>query len=215
MRRTVQSNRQGVRSGLWSGSKCTNLTPFHPWHSLIDAKMKHWGRFVEQEANLPFISVEQSAPGFVIPCNETDIREFLSKVPSEFLKGLKAIIVMGGSRKIDKVNKKYCYGTYCNNWIFLAALPQKWMVSMWDKGIAPNYLNRYKHAGARIEEIKGGMQVVFDESSLKRFYLQDVLMHEIGHHIDIDLESSSFRKRENFAKWFATEYGYRLRTPDP
>ena len=137
----------------------------------------------------------------------------LSKVPSHFLKDLKAIITLSGSKKIEKVVSKFCYGTYSNDWIFLSPYPKSYLVWEWRKGISPNYLIRYKQAGARVEEIKGGMQVVFNEISLKRFYLQDVLMHEIGHHVDVDLRSTTFRKRENFAKWFATEYGHRLLTP--
>ena len=50
-----------------------------------------------------------------------------------------------------------------------------------------------------------------DEESLKRFYLQDVLMHELGHHVDSpNFISKSDKKAEGFAEWFASEYGYRL-----
>ena len=87
------------------------------------------------------------------------------------------------------------------------------MTYKWRKGITPGELVCYRQVGAQVSEIKGGMQVVFDEISLKRFYLEDVLMHEIGHHVDKHNHSTRSEK-ENFAKWFATEYGYRLRNQE-
>jgi hypothetical protein len=211
MRATVQSPAQGVRQGLWSRSKCTNLTPFNPWFSIIDKKMRAWKKLDNRdESKKPFILVEQPAPGFVIPCTESEIRAAINRIPAEFLKNLTAIVVIGGSQKIEKAFRKYAYGTYWNNWIFLAAYPQNWMTYKWSKGgIQPDGLIEYKQSGATVEEIKGGMQVIFDLTSLKRYYLQNVLIHEIAHHID--QTNTTFRKRENFAKWFATEYGYRLR----
>lgn len=212
MRATVQSPAQGVRQGLWSRSKCTNLTPFNPWFSIIEKKKHALERLIEKVADKPYIEVEPAAKGFIIPCTETEIRESINRIPPEFLKDLTAIIVIGGSSKIEKVVRKYCYGTYYNNWIFLAAYPETYMIFRWNKGIQPDRLIAYKQAGVKVEEIKGGMQVIFDLESLKRFYLQDILIHEIAHHID--KTNTTFRERENFAKWFATEYGYRLRFKD-
>ena len=40
---------------------------------------------------------------------------------------------------------------------------------------------------------------------LRRFYVRDVLMHEIGHHLD--LVNTDAKKRELFAEQFAARYG--------
>lgn len=111
---------QGVRQDRWSGSKFSQLTPFNPWFSIIHKKMQAWESLNKRKVtDKPFILVEHPAPGFIIPCTESEIRESLNRMPPEFLKNLKAIILIGGSRKMEKVVRKYAYGTYCNNWIFL------------------------------------------------------------------------------------------------
>ncbi len=40
---------------------------------------------------------------------------------------------------------------------------------------------------------------------LRRFYLRDVLMHEIGHHMDS--HNITKKARERFAEWFASKHG--------
>jgi hypothetical protein len=207
MRATVQSPARGTRKNSWSESKRTHLTPFEPWFSITHRKMHALERAMKKIVDKPYIEVEPAAPGFIIPCTESEIRETITRIPSEFLKGLEAIIVIGGIKKMTKAYRKYYYGTYCNNWIFLAAFPQNWLTLKW-RSISPKELMLYRQAGAKVEEIKGGIQAIFDSSSLKQFYLQYVLMHEIAHHVD--QEKTTYRKQENFADWFATEYGYRL-----
>jgi hypothetical protein len=44
-----------------------------------------------------------------------------------------------------------------------------------------------------------------DLNWLRRFYLRDVLMHEIGHHLD--LHNVTRKDRERFAEEFAQKYG--------
>jgi hypothetical protein len=45
-----------------------------------------------------------------------------------------------------------------------------------------------------------GATLQFDSSSLRRFYLYDVLLHEVGHHVDRDHMSEN---AERYASWFA------------
>ena len=44
-------------------------------------------------------------------------------------------------------------------------------------------------------------------NTIHDFYLNNILIHEIGH-IN-DHRNTSFDDRERYANWFATEYGYR------
>ena len=44
--------------------------------------------------------------------------------------------------------------------------------------------------------------------SIKDFYLNNILIHEIGH-IN-DQRNTSYDTRERYANWFAIEYGYRV-----
>jgi hypothetical protein len=73
----------------------------------------------------------------------------------------------------------------------------------------PHYLLEYRRAGAEIREDDGdGVEIRFNAASLRKFYLRDVLAHEIGHHVDGRVRRTN-RQAEAFADWFATEYGYK------
>jgi hypothetical protein len=54
-----------------------------------------------------------------------------------------------------------------------------------------------------------------DERELRDFYLYDVLLHEVGHHVDFRRNGCrwlrSRRKEERFANWFAASYAKRPR----
>ncbi len=59
--------------------------------------------------------------------------------------------------------------------------------------------------GARIVSDSAGSYIQFDLESLRRFYLYDVLIHEIGHHVERDTGRGPGPASERFAKWFAVE----------
>jgi hypothetical protein len=50
-------------------------------------------------------------------------------------------------------------------------------------------------------------RLVWSEASIKDFYLNNILIHELGHLVD-DRNTRSV-DRERYAEWFAIEYGYR------
>ena len=49
--------------------------------------------------------------------------------------------------------------------------------------------------------------LIWTEQTIKDFYLNNVLIHEIGHLNDA--RNTKPNDRERFANWFAIEYGYR------
>jgi hypothetical protein len=61
--------------------------------------------------------------------------------------------------------------------------------------------------GGKWEQEGRRWRLVWTEKAIRDFYLNNVLIHEIGH--TIDDRNSSFQDRERFANWFAVEYGYR------
>lgn len=50
--------------------------------------------------------------------------------------------------------------------------------------------------------------LTWTRDALKDFYLNNVLIHEVGHLNDP--RNNSYKDRERFANWFAIEYGYRV-----
>lgn len=57
-----------------------------------------------------------------------------------------------------------------------------------------------KFGATLVPEGKGGALLTFDESSLRLFYLYDVLLHEVGHHVD---RESNADNTDRYAHWFA------------
>jgi hypothetical protein len=56
-----------------------------------------------------------------------------------------------------------------------------------------------------VTETGGRWFLQFTEASLRRFYLCDVLLHELAHHIDERTFSRPTDAAERFAEWFAQE----------
>lgn len=72
----------------------------------------------------------------------------------------------------------------------------------------PNIKREYERAGATYYFKNNFWHREFTIESLKQFYLNDVLLHEIGHHVDRKNNKSN-NQSERFAEWFAGEYGFR------
>lgn len=203
-----QKGPQGVQNDRFSGSKVTNLRRFQPFWSATEKIYSKYENRIKNRT-YPFIRVEPTHDAFMFPLSLEDIRAALENIPPAFLQGIKAILIPPGSNKqLKAANSLYIYGEYWQQCIFLHPYPKGLIVLRNAKALKPHELDGYKRAGAEITEIENNVEVRFTKTSLRNFYLKDVLMHEIGHHVDRSKRPQS--KRENFAEWFALEYGYRL-----
>ena len=54
--------------------------------------------------------------------------------------------------------------------------------------------------------IDGQVNLVWTEAAIKDFYLNNILIHELGHLIDD--RNTGYMDRERYAEWFAVHYGY-------
>ncbi len=207
----MNGRNSGPRSNAWSESKLTNQTSFDPQH---EEKSRAFERFYEDwsSSNETIIRRMPLHQRFIMPVCEAEIAETLARLPDRFKVGLKAVILLGGSSKQGKVRSSFLYGRYAfNGVIYLHAFPKWRLKRSYKRAPRPHILDEYKRAGAYITSRNGTCIIEFTESSLKQFYLRDVLMHEIGHHVDNpNVGSKSLKKEEGFAEWFATEYGFRL-----
>ena len=50
-------------------------------------------------------------------------------------------------------------------------------------------------------------ELVWTEAAVKDFYLNNILIHELGHLLDN--RNRSYTDRERYAEWFAIEHGYK------
>ena len=71
----------------------------------------------------------------------------------------------------------------------------------------PEQLVEARMYGGRWHQVGSLWELRWTASTLKDFYLNNVLIHEIGHCNDD--RNTNFLSRERYANWFADEYGYR------
>ena len=196
------------RTGLWAKCKWTNQTLYDPFDLEADRVyfQKYWDEVQKSKGNL-LVKAEPVHPKFIMPLAVHDIRKTLARVPAEFSEGLQAVFLLGGSNKQFKSSRLYRYGVYWLNMIFIHPYPRYFMTEYWGSPPAPHVQREYRRAGAQCSRSGGGWKVAFTKESLKEFYIRDVLIHELGHHVDG--HTSTNRQSERFAEWFVTEYGYK------
>jgi hypothetical protein len=202
-----QSRPQGVRSDRFSGSKFTNLTPYNPFYSALEKVYSMHEKDMERCATGPFIRAFNQPAEFIMPLTINSVRQALARVRPEFLSDLKGVFLMAGTRKMAKTFKaSFAYGVYGLNCIFIFPYPRSQMNIHFSRQPKPSYLQEFKRVGAEVIQEDSGVTINFTVQSLEEFYLRDVLMHELGHHVDRH-SGKDHRRSEAFAEWFALEYG--------
>jgi hypothetical protein len=210
--RNLKSNRMhGIKAGAYSESKYSNWTRFSPVDSEIDRVYNKYYEQLKDCITGPCFFEEKLHNNFIAPVTLKDLENEYSKIPKAMRAGLNGVFLLGGTSKIKNTSRtSFRYGTYWNNCIFLHPYPKSLMVKNYTKSPRPHILNDYKRVGAEVDVLNDGVSIKFTISALREFYLRDVFIHEMGHHVDRFFKKNHV-KSEGFAEWFATEYGFRLR----
>lgn len=204
----------GKRSGAYAESKYTNWMPYKPVYAeikLIPPRHVPSADFeLPDGARIPIVQ-RPLYREFVRPCSIEDLVDFLAKVPFQFLIGLKGIYLLGGTAKQLR-GAPLPDGVYNpdDQRIYLMAWRRADLNRFWTTLPKPHCLNEYKSSGAKIERVKGGWELRFDQESLRRYVLNIVLLHEIGHHIERH-EKRDHQSSENFAEWMVQEIAKKMK----
>ena len=199
----------GPRSGHYSSQRFTNWSPHDPYWAEVKTlppKMRPRVEVSRGPADALGIFDRPLAEGFVRPWTARAVAEVLAAIPPAFLVDLAGVFLLGGTAKQRSLTKgttygMYSHGRYIPSRIFLFALPEKSLVQRWAKMPKPSVAKEYTKFGATLSpDGKGGALLTFDQSSLRQFYLYDVLLHEVGHHVDRDGRADN---AERYANWFA------------
>lgn len=198
------SGSSGPRSNTYSESKFSNWTEYDPHYLEIGSipnKLKEKENFMDIKIyKLPGNSK------FIQPCEPHDIISVLQRVPENFIKGLKSIFLMGGTKKQSNVKfaTKLVYGMYQSSSIYLFAYPSHMMHLVYRQLPPPHIMKDYHLCHAAICQKNKNWNITLSKLGLKNFYLYDVLLHEIGHHVDKRIEKRSIDSAERWAYWFAS-----------
>jgi hypothetical protein len=162
-----------------------------------------WHEPAEDGRNFRVI-VQDPGDGFHHILSPAEIRARLAQLPPAFTRGLEVVQL---SRMTRKKQSFPCYGMQWGAAIYLYPLEDH-LVEYYDSPPKPSQINEARMYGVRWEEESRGVwKLVWNQAAIKDFYLNNILIHELGHLLDE--RNSRSVDRERYAEWFAIEYGYK------
>lgn len=176
-----------------SGVRSVRL-PFAPpedWHEVTDREDFR-------------VLIQPPGPGYRHVVTEQQVRDRLAQVPKWFLEQLEIVQL---SRMTRKKQCFPCYGMQWGNALYLYPLEES-LVEHFERPPRPGLVNETKMYGGQWRRpAQGAWTLNWSEQAARDFYLNNILIHELGHLVDD--RNTSYLERERFAEWFAVEYGYR------
>jgi hypothetical protein len=147
--------------------------------------------------------VEPAGDGYIHPVTTQEVAERIAQLPKRFRSGLE---IVQFSRMTRKRALFPCYGMQWGTAVYLYPIEQT-LVEHYVRPPRPEQLVEARMFGGQWQPDGREWNLVWTADSIRDFYLNNVLIHEIGH--TVDDRNGGFVDRERFANWFAIEYGYR------
>lgn len=180
------------RRGVGKRNLALPFSPPEDWHE------------PQEEHNGYRVIVQSPGYGYRHVVTPADVRERLCQLPDAFLDDLE---VVQFSRMTRKKQSLPCYGMQWGPALYLYPIDES-LVEHFNQAPTPAIFNESKMYGGRWREVEGGAwTLTWTEAAIRDFYLNNILIHELGHLLDD--RNTSYVDRERYAEWFATEYGYR------
>jgi hypothetical protein len=150
------------------------------------------------------VVVEPAGQGYIHPVSIAEIRERLAQLPAHLVSGLEVLQL---SRMTRKRRTFPCYGMQWGTSVYLYPIEES-LVEPYVRPPKPAQLIEAEMFGGKWAKEGDVWTLTWTPESIRDFYLNNVLIHEIGH-IN-DQRNSNYQDRERYANWFAIEYGYRV-----
>lgn len=142
--------------------------------------------------------------GYVHAVTVEEVRNRLAQLPNWMLKPLEVVQL---SRMTRKKQSFPCYGMQWGATLYLYPIEES-LVEYF--GIPPKpsvYIESRMYGGRWKRSPRGSYRLVWTRDALRDYYLDNILIHELGHLLDD--RNNSYVDRERYAEWFAIEYGYK------
>jgi hypothetical protein len=150
------------------------------------------------------VVVKPAGNGYRHVLSAEDVRHRLAMLPEGMLDSLEVVQM---SQMTRKKRVAPCYGMQWGATIYLYPIED----NLIEKFFAPPKPAQQIEAGmygARWEQTHSReWSLIWTESAIRDFYLNNVLIHELGH--VLDSRNTRSLDRERFAEWFAVEHGYK------
>jgi hypothetical protein len=167
----------GPRSNAYSESKFTNWALYDPFFAEARSAYKRFDdRLPSQPAFPRVVALAPLSPDFIHPARRTEVEHRLHRMPPKHLGGLRAVFLLAGTRKQQR----------------------SWITSRGCYGI---YWHECVFLCAHPFELGR-----HNRDSIRDLYLDDVLVHEVAHHIDRH-RRAAYNTKEGFAHAFVQQKG--------
>ena len=165
-----------------------------------------WHEPSETEAPADYrVVVQDAGRGFRHVVTPDEVRARLLQLPPHFLRPLE---VLQFSRMTRKKQSFPCYGMQWGSTLYLYPI-EEGLVEYYDHPPQPNQVIEARMYGGKWMQEGNLWKLVWTEEAIKDFYLNNILIHELGHLLDD--RNSGYHDRERFAEWLRLEYGYKSR----
>src|SRR5262249_21261520 len=110
------------------------------------------------------------------------------------------------SRMTRKRQQFPCYGMQWGQTVYLYPIEES-LVEAYVRPPKPAQQIEARMYGGTWSKTGNVWTLTWTPDTIKDFYLNNVLIHEVGH--IYDERNTAYQAREHYANWFAIEYGYR------
>ena len=163
---------------------------------------ENWHEPREQVRDYKVIS-QSAGVGYRHIITAAEVRDRLAQLPAWMTADLQVVQL---SRMTRKKQTFPCYGMQWGNAIYLYPVEDD-RIEHFTAPPKPAQIIEARMYGACWQDTKAGWRLVWTETALRDFYLNNILIHELGHLLD--QRNTSYADRERYAEWFALEYGYK------
>ncbi len=141
--------------------------------------------------------------GYIHPVSPQEVADRIEQLPARFRDPLEVVQL---SRMTRKRSLFPCYGLQWGTTVYLYPIEET-LVETYRRPPRPAQRVEAQMFGGCWVQDGDWWRLEWTEAAIKDFYLNNILIHEIGH--VCDARNTNARDRERFAEWFAIEYGYR------
>lgn len=197
--RRRQTPVQGKRARGGDFSELRSWIPPEDWH---EPREDNSGRYK--------IVWQSPGAGYRHVLTVPEVRARLAELPAWMTRGLE---VVQFSRMTRKKRTFPCYGMQWGRAIYLYPIEEDLIEYYHRPPLPAQQIEARVHGGVWEQVDNQTWKLVWTEEAIKDYYLNNILLHELGHLLDD--RNSSYKDRERYAEWFAIQYGVRASRKSP
>ena len=189
--KTIHRGSQFGKRGRGMGrSEQFPFVPPEDWHESLESR----GDFR--------VALQPPGDGFRHVVTVKEVRARLAQLPAKLVEPLE---VVQFSRMTRKKQSFPCYGMQWGTSIYLYPIEED-LVEYFPVAPRPQQIMEARMYGGRWVQNGAQWHLKWTAATIRDFYLNNILIHELGHLLDD--RNRGYVDRERYAEWFALKYGY-------